>query len=180
MNTNAYINQKDRALSRKRELIKLMGGKCCRCGYDNNYAALEFHHINPSEKSFQLDSRHLSNTSMELIIKESKKCILVCSNCHKEIHHPNLDSSIVDEIDFDKKSLFESKRKQSICPVCGRSFDYVNNKTYCSEKCRYADKGYPSKKEVEDKYNELKSKTAVANYYGLTRKIITGILNREE
>ena len=72
MNPNVYEKQKLRHVSRKIELIKMMGGKCCLCGYDKNYAALDFHHINPSEKSFQLDGRHLSNCSINSIIEESK------------------------------------------------------------------------------------------------------------
>lgn len=43
------------------------GGKCECCKYSKNLAALEFHHINPSEKEFQLDLRHFSNTSIETL-----------------------------------------------------------------------------------------------------------------
>lgn len=89
-NPNSYVKQKARGLDRKLSMIKLMGGKCCKCGYDKNIAALEFHHINPEEKEFQLDARHISNTKMEKLEKELSKCILVCSNCHKEIHHEDL------------------------------------------------------------------------------------------
>lgn len=180
MNPNVYENQRDRALSRKRELINLMGGKCSLCGYDKNYAALEFHHKDPKSKSFQLDSRHLSNTSMNDIIKETEKCILVCSNCHKEIHYPKFQKSIVETTNFNKKSILKPKRKQSTCPVCGKDFDYVKGKTYCSEECKYVSKNYPSKEDVEAKYKELKSQRKVAEFYGLTRKIIIGILKREK
>ena len=180
MNPNTYESQKARAISRKRELINLMGGKCSLCGYDKNYAALEFHHVDPSQKGFQLDARHLSNTSMEEVIKESEKCILVCSNCHKEIHYPNLQTSIVEEMDTKKKSILEPKRKQSVCPVCGKQFDYVRGKIYCSNECRNLSKNYPSKEEVELKYKKLKSQQKVADYYGLTRKIIIGILKKEK
>lgn len=180
MNPNFYENQRLRAISRKRELINMMGGQCCKCGYKKNYAALEFHHIEPSEKSFQLDARHLSNTAMETIIEESKKCILVCSNCHKEIHNPSFESDIIDSLKTNKKSIFVKKKKQTVCPVCGKSFDSCKGKIYCSRECRIKDKGYPDKEEVLIKYNELKSQKKVAEYYGLTRKIIINILKREK
>lgn len=46
--------------------------------------ALEFHHTNPDVKEFKLGS---GNTmSWKDYRKEALKCILVCSNCHKEIH----------------------------------------------------------------------------------------------
>lgn len=64
--------------------IKMLGGKCSRCGYDRCVDALEFHHVNPAEKEFKLGS---GNTmSWQEYKRELSKCILVCSNCHKEIH----------------------------------------------------------------------------------------------
>jgi hypothetical protein len=39
-----------------------MGGKCEKCGYNFNIAALEFHHIDSSTKTIPLDARHLANT----------------------------------------------------------------------------------------------------------------------
>ena len=59
------------------------GGKCIRCGYDKCIKALEFHHLDPSKKDFTIsnDNFHLMDA-----IEESKKCILICSNCHKELH----------------------------------------------------------------------------------------------
>lgn len=68
-------------------MIKLLGGCCSKCGYNKNYTALEFHHI--KDKSFGLDSRKISNTSMDKLLNELKKCILLCSNCHKEHHYPD-------------------------------------------------------------------------------------------
>lgn len=150
------------------------------CGYDKNISALEFHHTNPEEKSFQLDSRHLSNTSMGKILEESKKCILVCSNCHKEIHHPNQEKTIVEGKTFNNKSLFSEDRKMQVCPVCGKKFSYTKGKVFCSPVCRNKNKNYPPKDEVLEKYKELKSQKKVAEYYGLTRKIIIGILKREK
>ena len=62
--------------------------ECVQCGYKKNLAALEFHHLDPEEKSFQLDLRSLSNRSWIRLQGEVRKCQLVCSNCHKEIHYP--------------------------------------------------------------------------------------------
>ena len=70
--------------SMKKQAIKILGGKCSVCGYDKCIDALEFHHKNPIEKDFKIGS---GNTmSWKEYKKESMKCILVCSNCHKEIH----------------------------------------------------------------------------------------------
>lgn len=68
----------------KKQAVKLLGEKCCICGYNKCIDALEFHHSNPKEKEFKLGS---GNTmSWKEYKKEALKCILVCSNCHKEIH----------------------------------------------------------------------------------------------
>lgn len=60
------------------------------CGYDRNLAALTFHHIG-SDKDFKLDMRSLSNRTLEVVLTEAEKCILVCQNCHAELHNPHLD-----------------------------------------------------------------------------------------
>ena len=77
------------AVQKRRNTLKKMaveykGGKCCICGYDRFMGALEFHHINPNEKSFGVSERGMT-VSWERLRNEIDKCILVCSNCHREI-----------------------------------------------------------------------------------------------
>lgn len=86
----SYSAQKKRGLKRKNDLIKARGGCCSICNYKKNLAALTFHHIN-SNKKFKLDMRSLSNRTLNTVLNEVKKCILVCSNCHAEIHNPHLN-----------------------------------------------------------------------------------------
>jgi|SRR5882757_7759173 len=85
----SYQAQKKRGLERKLRFIEQLGGKCSRCGYATNIAALAFHHINGKE--FQLDVRALSNRKIGPILDEVAKCILLCRNCHAETHNPGLD-----------------------------------------------------------------------------------------
>lgn len=91
--TNTYFSQTKRGLLRKMNLIEEKGGKCESCGYNHNLGALQFHHIDPNEKKMKLDMRTLSNNKLEKIKAESKKCILLCGNCHVEHHHPELTMS---------------------------------------------------------------------------------------
>lgn len=70
----------------KQELIDYAGGKCKICGYNKSTYALEFHHLNTNEKDFSISGKILSPT----IKAEIDKCILVCSNCHREIHEKKL------------------------------------------------------------------------------------------
>ena len=78
----SYVAQQTRGRKRKILLVQMLGGKCTLCGYNSNYSALEFHHRRPAEKEFPLDLRSLSNRSWSVILQESRKCSLVCSNCH--------------------------------------------------------------------------------------------------
>lgn len=185
MNSNNYAKQRERALIRKLELIRYKGGKCEKCGYSNNLAALDFHHIDPKTKSFQLDSRHLSNTNIDKLKDEVNKCILLCANCHRETHYPNYNEgnidSLLEEITSRCVRVLGPKQKQVTCPICGKEFDYKKGKIYCSTECRKKAMGmdkYPQKEEVEALYQELHSWDKVAKSYGLTRKIIQRIRNK--
>lgn len=78
------------AVDKRRKKIKAMavalkGGKCNICGYDRCVAALEFHHIDRKTKEFGIALSGLTR-SWEKTKRELEKCILICSNCHKEIH----------------------------------------------------------------------------------------------
>ena len=86
---NSYLAQQERGLSRKISFVKKLGGQCSVCGYKKNVSALDFHHVDPSTKKFQLDLRVLSNNKLSVLEEELNKCILVCSNCHREIHNTN-------------------------------------------------------------------------------------------
>lgn len=68
----------------KAKAISFKGGKCLLCGYDRCNAALEFHHLDKTAKGFGL-SKGGRIRSWESIMKELDKCILVCSNCHREL-----------------------------------------------------------------------------------------------
>ena len=71
----------------KSEYRQRLGGKCQICGYDKCQNALHFHHINPEEKKFTIsDAGSRKSFTKEEIDAEIKKCVLVCANCHAEIH----------------------------------------------------------------------------------------------
>jgi hypothetical protein len=89
----SYASQQARGLRRKCQLIVEAGGRCTRCGYRRNLAALTWHHIEPASKSFNLDVRALSNRSSAEIQSEVGKCVLLCANCHAEEHFPGLTAS---------------------------------------------------------------------------------------
>jgi transposase len=79
-----YQHVKNFRQKNKERAIEYKGGECVNCGYKKCSSALEFHHTNPSEKDFG-PSKNM-NIAWEKLKKELDKCILVCANCHREIH----------------------------------------------------------------------------------------------
>ena len=121
---------------RKENLIKIKFNKCCICGFDAFQEALEFHHVNPDEKNYQLSSGNCKSLKEDL--NELHKCALVCSNCHRGIHAgllalPNNWSDIDTE---SEKALIEStenhfKKTIYYCSKCG--VEIATNSQYCSK-----------------------------------------------
>lgn len=107
----------------KRKLIYALGGKCCICGYDRCDGALEFHHRDPSEKDFHWGAINGNIRGWATIVAEMKKCVCVCSNCHRELHAGMvdlpLDAQVLNEQLIPSELLFEPATFDS-CPVCGK------------------------------------------------------------
>lgn len=74
------------------------GGKCEKCGYNTCIKALEFHHLDPTQKDFTISNDHFK---LKEAIEESKKCILICANCHRELHDNLWNIKILEERDCD-------------------------------------------------------------------------------
>lgn len=68
----------------KSRLVDIFGGKCQCCGYSTTVWALTFHHVDESTKEFSIGSG--DTRAWTKVLEEAKKCILVCFNCHQEIH----------------------------------------------------------------------------------------------
>lgn len=82
-----YEHLKTFRRKRKEILVEYKGSKCEICGYNKCIASLEFHHLDPNEKDFTIgSSNNRLNRTLETDKKEADKCILLCSNCHREIH----------------------------------------------------------------------------------------------
>ncbi len=76
---------------KKRKIVEEFGGECFLCGYSGCMEALTFHHADPDEKEFKLGSG--MTRSIERQLREAGKCVLLCMNCHTEVHlgmHPEL------------------------------------------------------------------------------------------
>ena len=78
--------QKKRYTESQKILNELKVNGCAICGYNKCNASLDFHHTNPKDKKFLINNNKCS-MNITLLIEEVNKCILLCRNCHGEIHY---------------------------------------------------------------------------------------------
>lgn len=74
--------------------------KCYLCDETFN-RCLEFHHLNKDEKQFNIST--MKELSLNLIIDELKKCIVLCANCHRKVHYKQITLSNVTPIQFESE-----------------------------------------------------------------------------
>lgn len=71
----------------KRYLWSKKSSGCSICG-EKHPACIDFHHKDPGHKEENLSRSILmgKKKAMSFIDEESKKCVLLCSNCHRKLH----------------------------------------------------------------------------------------------
>jgi len=80
------LESQGRAKERRRKFLHEKEKDFCSvCGYNKCFAALDYHHLDPSTKKFNI-SQMGYNCSERLFREELEKCICLCANCHRELH----------------------------------------------------------------------------------------------
>ena len=134
MGNNKSAVQRWREATKER-IVKAMGGRCVCCGYLRCTRALALHHLIPGEKEFALSKLTSSPKSWDRIVKELRKCIMVCHNCHSEIHEGSL--AIPDIVSsFNEEFVVYQVPKGEVldtCPICQgpKPIHYLT----CSREC---------------------------------------------
>jgi hypothetical protein len=80
------LRKKKRELKRKRArdfIRKMKSSGCSKCGFQN-VLALQFHHLNPKTKKFNI--ANFRTYSLKRIKEEIDKCVVLCANCHLILH----------------------------------------------------------------------------------------------
>ncbi len=141
MSKSASEKVSDFRRNRKKLLVKISGNKCNLCGYNKVISALQFHHIQPEQKQYGLAQNGTCH-SLDKDLSELKKCILVCANCHREIHQNLysqeelwqhkifLEEQAVLAIEDNHKKKFKEKK---YCINCGKQLSYDTIGDYCSK-----------------------------------------------
>lgn len=158
--------------STKERVISVMGGKCQLCGYDKCAKALELHHIDPSQKDSVI-SGNLLNNSWDKLCDELRKCILVCANCHREIHSGLYNGELISSFNEDiatkfSKLIADLKTKHlRYCKNCGKVIS--SRSVYCAD-CSLSEWSVPNKPTREELKNLIRSTqfTTIAKKYCVT------------
>lgn len=120
----------------KKYIKKVKSFSCCKnCGIKFS-ECLEFHHLN--DKNFTISNA--SNKGIETIKKEMRKCIVLCSNCHRELHflekneeYKNLKLCQIFKKELEKISKIKNSK---LCKNCNKEFKGTSeNRIYCSSNC---------------------------------------------
>lgn len=137
---NSYKNTQRWRFKARRWATEYAGGKCQSCSYDAYQGNLIFHHL--FDKEYEVSRLINGCASWEVILKEINKCVMICANCHGEIHAglrecPTIDLELRQETL--KKLLAERpipKREQiHSCVSCGKPISKL--KKYCDQKCAH-------------------------------------------
>ena len=83
-NRSYYI---EKAQKQKDEITALMNSlktPCIECG-ESDIRCLDFHHIDPATKKYSISLLRQRGSARKLI-EECKKCVVLCSNCHRKLH----------------------------------------------------------------------------------------------
>lgn len=159
---------------RKQVLADILGNKCLFCGFDAWPEALEFHHVDPTTKTFTLSGTHLSR-SLDTQYKELKKCVLVCSNCHRGIHAGYLTVPDNWTATFDEQKaqyyLEQQQPKKYYCEDCGKEITY--GATICNS-CRGKRQWvttHPDRKILKQQIRTMNF-CAIGRQYGVTDNTI--------
>lgn len=124
----------------KQRMIESMGSKCQICSYNICTRSMDFHHLDPKEKDFNFNKARANLFGWDSLSKELKKCILLCSNCHREVHEnlakiPETFATFIDIYNINKNIAKEVHKRTTTdkCPICNNDKS-IKIKT-CSDKC---------------------------------------------
>ena len=124
----------------KERMVQAFGNVCCICNKTYVSELYDFHHINPKEKKFSMAAARGSSTSWQKIVKELRKCIMACANCHRLIEYKYksipLKANRFNEnyATYAPIRLIFPKYADHNCPIC-KNNKVLRKHTYCSIKC---------------------------------------------
>lgn len=132
MSSSQYV--KDWRERTRNRVIRSMGGCCQICRYDRCASAMDLHHLDPLEKESFLSKFRSTPASWPRIVLELRKCVLLCANCHRELHAGEAHLPEVYARFDEAYATYEPEhKKMNACPECGTMKSIYS--TTCSRGC---------------------------------------------
>lgn len=124
----------------KEKLVEAAGGQCILCGYKKYKGSLAFHHLDPSKKDFSFGQIRANCKNWKSIVEEVMKCVLLCHNCHNEIHG---GITTLDKVQiWNQEILNPNKLPVEISKdKCSCGNEKLASRKFCSRKCFHLQKG---------------------------------------
>lgn len=127
----------------KQRIMDAFGGQCAICKYSTCPSAIDLHHLDPLKKDFSFGSIRANPKSWEKIVVELRKCVMLCKNCHAEVHAKLIsvptDAPIFNEEFANYKRVLRDTKRLATktmftpCLYCGVAKPH--NQRYCSIQC---------------------------------------------
>lgn len=162
----------------KQRIVYYAGGCCQCCGYKAYIGNLSFHHVDQNQKKDMVHQLIRDSRSWKIIIREVDKCVLVCHNCHGEIHAGIRPCPAIDHGDRVKRLIeihswepLPLKYKQVCCKVCKAAISGGNRK-FCSQACVHRAQEKIIWPNDLHKLVEESSRRAVAKRLGVSDKAV--------
>lgn len=118
----------------KERLRIAFGGKCGICGYSRCTRNLGYHHLDPKVKEYAINCGR--TVSWASLVIEARKCVLLCANCHGEVHAGLLE--IPDDIQRFDEAFAEYRKPRAprkACEECGSAIITHGAIRFCSLRC---------------------------------------------
>lgn len=109
-NKETYRSKQSEQRNSIKEYIDSLKDKCVNCT-ESDISCLDFHHIIGEEKDNSLSNAIKNKWGKKRIEEEIKKCVVLCSNCHRKLHYYNLSLKELKEYNIKQLCLLTSLDK---------------------------------------------------------------------
>jgi hypothetical protein len=155
----------------RERIIESLGSMCVCCGCIS-IPTLDAHHLDPTKKEFSFGKIRANSKSWGKIVDELRKCVLVCSNCHREIH-AGIKTVPENPTRFNEKyAVYKEKLEPSLCGKCGKEISSRTINNLCEKCYNISKRKFEITKEELERLVWEKPTTDVAKIFGVTDKAI--------
>ncbi len=90
VNAGRYETRAEQIRARRLAVLQYLAPRCAICGFDKHSSAMDLHH--PEHKEGQMAELitqatfSLDSSRIESLLREAKKSVPLCSNCHRMLH----------------------------------------------------------------------------------------------